>query len=85
MTDDTDEDKNVLPFRVVSSTDDDETCADLDCDLVLDGAKGKLSRVLLIGFNTDDNLYMAMSQGSIAENLLLLEYARIALNDHMMP
>jgi hypothetical protein len=85
MTDDTDEDKNVLPFRVVSITDDDETYADLDCDLVLDGAKGKLSRVLLIGFNTDDNLYMAMSQGSVAENLLLLEYARIALNDHMMP
>lgn len=85
MTDDTVDDKNVLPFRVVNGGDVDETYDDLDCDLVLDGAKGKLTSVLVIGFNTDNNLYMAMSQGSVAENLLLLEYARLALNDHMMP
>lgn len=85
MTDDTVDDKNVLPFRVVNGGDVDETYDDLDCDLVLDGAKGKLMSVLVIGFNTDNNLYMGMSQGSVAENLLLLEYARLALNDHMMP
>ena len=85
MTDDTDDDKNVLPFRVVSSSSLDETYDDIDCDIVLDGAKGKLYRVLVVGFTEEDSLYMGMSQGSVAENLLLLEYARLALNDHMMP
>ena len=82
MTDDTDE-KNVVPFRVVNS--DGETYDDLDCDTVLEGAKGKLDQVMIIGFNKDNNLYLAMSQGQVSENLLLVEYARLALNEYMMP
>lgn len=85
MTDDTEDDKKILPFRLINGDDIDETYNDLDCDLVLDAAKGKLSSVLLIGFNTDNETYLAMSQGSVSENLLLLEYARLILNDHMMP
>jgi hypothetical protein len=85
MTDDTQDDKKVLPFRVINSDNPDETYDDLDCDAVLEGGKGKLTQVIVIGFNTDNNLYLALSQGSVAENLLLLEYARLALNEYMMP
>lgn len=81
MTDDT-EDK-VVPFRVV--TPEGETYDDLDCDTILEAAKGKLDQVMVIGFNTDNNFYMAMSQGLVSENLMLVEYARLALNEYMIP
>jgi hypothetical protein len=85
MTDETKDDKKVLPFRVINGDDADETYDDLDCDLVLEAGKGKLTQVMVIGFNTDNNLYLAMSQGAVADNLLLVEYARLALNEYMMP
>lgn len=93
MSDDADDnvedyEKKIVPFRLVVSSDDDHvdpTYGDIDCDMILEAAKGKLEQVIVIGLTDQNSLYFAMSQGLISENLLLLEYARLSLNEHMIP
>ena len=51
------------------------TSIPLDPDRVLEAAKGKLERVMVLGF-TEENLYVASSHTEIAEAVLLLELAK---------
>ena len=74
----------VVPFKPKEETDE-PTYDDIDADLVLDAAKGKLDASVVIGITKDGDLYYAMSSGSLAENLLMLETARLILNQSMMP
>lgn len=55
------------------------TSLPLDPDRVLEAAKGKLERVMVIGFE-GDNLYVAASEPGIAEAVLLLELSK----DHLL-
>jgi hypothetical protein len=61
-----------------------ETEADIAIDLVLDAAKEKLKGGLIAGWTKDGDFYFAMSQGSVSENLMLLETARLMLNEVML-
>ena len=61
-----------------------ETDADINIDLVLEAAKSKLKAGIIAGWTKDGEFYFAMSEGSIAENLLLLETARLMLNEVML-
>ena len=54
------------------------TRLDIDPDSVLEGAKGKLSKVLVIGCEEDD-LYMATSTTSKPEILYLIEQLKFKL------
>jgi len=50
------------------------TFVDIPCDKVLEAAVGKLSKVVVLGYEeTDGSIYMAASCGNIAEALYLLE------------
>lgn len=84
MTDDTNEnnkpDLKVVPLNVPQAG----TTDDIDVDTILEAAKGELKCSLIVGFTHENQLYLAMSQGSIAENLFLLESARLALNSYML-
>lgn len=55
------------------------TALPLDPDRVLDAAKGKLEKVVVIGFE-GENLYVAASEPGIAEAVLFLELAK----DHLL-
>lgn len=55
------------------------TSLPLDPDRVLDAAKGKLEKVVVIGFE-GENLYVAASEPGIAEAVLFLELAK----DHLL-
>lgn len=57
------------------------TCLDIEPDLVLEGARGKLENVLVIGYEGDE-LYVAFSSGEIGKNLLLMELAKKLLLDN---
>lgn len=73
---------NVVEFKKPEET---ETEADLNVDMVLEAALGKLKAVTVIGVTEEGgDFYFAMSQGSVAENLLLLESARLMLNEVML-
>jgi hypothetical protein len=61
-----------------------ETSDDISVDLVLDAAKEKLRAGLIAGWTKDGDFYFAMSQGSVSENLMLLETARLMLNEVML-
>jgi len=60
--------------------------ADLEPDVVLEGAKERLSEVLVIGWTDDDisSVYVGSSTSKIAELVLLLEVAKIALLDQIL-
>lgn len=57
---------DIIPFGGV-------TRLDLNPDQVLDGAKGELSSVLIIGFDKEGELYCAASASDGGEILWLLE------------
>lgn len=82
----TDENDNKPHLNVVDLTTsrDFETKADLDADMVLEAAIGKLSSVMVVGFTENRGFYMALSEGSIAENLLILETTRLMINEAML-
>jgi hypothetical protein len=61
-----------------------ETDSDINIDLVLEAAKSKLKAGIVAGWTKDGEFYFAMSEGSIAENLLLIETARLMLNEVML-
>ena len=64
--------ENVIPFTG-------KTTLPTDPDQVLAGAKGKLGRVLVIGFEGSDTggrLYLAGSHSEVGDALLLLELAK---------
>jgi hypothetical protein len=61
-----------------------ETSDNISVDLVLDAAKEKLKAGLIAGWTKDGDFYFAMSQGSVSENLMLLETARLMLNEVML-
>ncbi len=82
----TDENDNKPHLNVVDlkTSRDFETKADLDADMVLEAAMGKLSSVMVVGFTENRGFYMALSEGSIAENLLILETTRLMINEAML-
>jgi len=82
MTDDTHDkpDLKVVPLNVVQKG----TTDDIDVDTILEAAKGNLAAVMLAGFTNEGQFYLALSLGSVAENLLLLESARLTLNEYMV-
>lgn len=82
----TDENDNKPHLNVVDlkTSRDFETKADLDADMVLEAAMGKLSSVMVVGFTENRGFYMALSDGSIAENLLILETTRLMINEAML-
>lgn len=52
---------------------DKATTGQVPPDNVLEGAKGKLKEVIVIGYFDDDSEYYATSMGSNADNVYLLE------------
>ena len=78
------EDKPDLKVVKFTRPEVEETDADINVDLVLDAAKEKLKSGLIAGWTKDGNFYFAMSQGSVSENLMLLETARLMLNEVML-
>jgi hypothetical protein len=82
-----DKDDNVVKFnknrnlnQTLEGTED-----DIDADLVLKAAVGNMDDVIVAGWKKDGSFYLAMSQGAISDNLMILESARLVLNTHMMP
>ena len=71
----------VIEFKKSEPT---ETEGDVDVDKVLEAALGKLSAVIVIGWTESRGFYLAMSQGAIAENLMLLETSKAMLMDYML-
>lgn len=57
------------------------TLVDIEPDKILSGAKGKLKKVIIVGYD-EDGLYVASSSCDIGHNLLLLERARDLLLDN---
>lgn len=78
------EDKPDLKVIKFTRPETEETDADISVDLVLDAAKEKLKSGLIAGWTKDGDFYFAMSQGSVSENLMLLETARLMLNEVML-
>ena len=78
------EDKPDLKVVKFTRPEAEETDADINVDIVLDAAKEKLKSGLIAGWTKDGNFYFAMSQGSVSENLMLLETARLMLNEVML-
>lgn len=78
------EEKNKGELKLLQFPTPTETDADIDVDKVLESAKSKLKATMVLGFTKDNQFYFAMSQGSIAENLLILETARLILNEVML-
>lgn len=78
------EDKPDLKVIKFTRPEAEETDADISVDLVLDAAKEKLKAGLIAGWTKDGDFYFAMSQGSVSENLMLLETARLMLNEVML-
>jgi hypothetical protein len=58
-----------------------ETRLDIDPDKVLMGAVGHLGSVVVIGWDKDDQLFFAASNGYNPDTLWLIECARRALID----
>lgn len=60
---------------------DDLTLQDLEPDVILEGACGKLSEVLVVGWDQDGDLYVASNHGYRPELLYLLKFAERFLMD----
>lgn len=72
---------NVVSFRKPEQT---ETDKDISVDMVLEAAQGKLRSVVVAGWTEDEGFYLALSQGSIAENLMIVECAKALLVEYMI-
>ena len=82
MNNDDDKPKlNVISFR---KPEESETDKDINVDMVLEAAQGKLKSVVIAGWTEDDGFYFAMSQGSIAENLMIVECTKALLVEYMI-
>lgn len=71
----------VLQFKKPEQT---ETDADINPDKVLEAALGKLKSAIVIGWTDSGGFYLAMSQGAIAENLMLLETSKAMIIEYML-
>jgi len=78
------EEKNKGELKLLQFPTPTGTTGDIDVTRVLESAKDKLNSVMVLGFTNDNQFYFAMSQGSVAENLLILETARLLLNEAML-
>lgn len=76
-----DEDDNIVEFKKPMP---DETDEDLDPDIILEGAKGRLDTALLAGYTKSGSFYLALSQASVPENIILVEIAKRILVDHLV-
>jgi coenzyme F420-reducing hydrogenase delta subunit len=72
---------NVISFKKPEQT---ETDADINVDMVLEAAQGKLKSVIVAGWTEGEGFYFAMSQGSIAENLMIIECTKALLVEYMI-
>lgn len=63
---------NVIPLNNI-------TRLDLPPDRVLDGAKGKMSGLVILGYDTEGNEYFASTYADGGEVLWLLERCKINL------
>ena len=61
-----------------------ETEGDISPDKVLEAALGKLSAVIVIGWTESRGFYLALSQGALSENLILIEISKAMLMDYML-
>ena len=71
----------VIEFKKPEPT---ETEGDVDVDKVLEAALGKLSAVIVIGWTESRGFYLALSQGALSENLMLIEISKAMLMDYML-
>jgi hypothetical protein len=71
----------VLEFKKPEPTD---TEGDISPDKVLEAAVGKLKSAIVIGWTDTGGFYLAMSQGAIAENLMLLETSKAMIIEYML-
>jgi hypothetical protein len=55
------------------------TTVDIPADTVLESAVGKLTGVVVVGWDEDGELYFASSYGARGETLWLLEKAKLEL------
>ena len=82
MNDDDNKPKlNVISFRKPEEV---ETDKDINVDIVLEAAQGKLKSVVVAGWTDEGGFYLALSQGSIAENLMIVECAKALLVEYMI-
>jgi hypothetical protein len=58
------------------------TRLDLDPDRILEGAKGKLQGVIVIGFDQEGEFYGATSYADGGDALWLLELCKLRLLEH---
>ncbi len=65
---------NVVPFTVYTAE------PEVDPDSVLEGQKGKLKDVFVIGYGLDGYLTLASSSGYLPDLLWMLERARREVN-----
>lgn len=80
----TEEDKpklNVVTFKKPEET---ETERDIGVDLVLEAAQGKLKSVVVAGWTEEDSFYLALSQGAVADNLMIVECAKALLVEYIL-
>jgi len=61
-----------------------ETDGDVDVDKVLESAMGKLSAVIVVGWTESRGFYLALSQGALSENLMLIEISKAMLMEYML-
>jgi hypothetical protein len=71
----------VLEFKKPEPTESD---GDLNPEMVLEAARNKLKSVIVVGWTDNNGFYLAMSQGSVAENLMLLETSKAMILDYML-
>jgi len=71
----------VLQFKKPEQT---ETDADINPDKILESALGKLKSAIVVGWTDSGGFYLAMSQGAIAENLMLLETSKAMIIEYML-
>lgn len=82
MNDDDDKPKlNVISFRKPEESDTDR---DINVDMVLEAAQGKLKSVVVAGWTDEGGFYLALSQGAIAENLMIVECAKALIVEYMI-
>lgn len=58
-----------------------DTCLDISADKVLEGAMGKLERVMVCVFSEDGQFYTASSTSDIAQCLFMLAMANKVIID----
>jgi hypothetical protein len=81
MNDDDKPKLNVVSFRKPEESDTDR---DINVDMVLEAAQGKLKSVVVAGWTEEGGFYLALSQGAIAENLMIVECAKALIVEYMI-